>query len=152
MKRFELTVGAAADVDRILRAITAESGASRAEAIRQQLLDAIRRLTAQPRIGRRRPELAEGDVRIWPVHSWLVVYRAGHRSLEVLRILDGRRDPATLRQELGDGSGRADAVEERPAVSYASTAGRRELEPFQAAGHEARLCVGDRSAAGAQAS
>lgn len=47
-------------------------------------------------IGHLRPDLTERPVRFWPVRSYLIVYRADIRPIQVIRVLSGYRDVATL--------------------------------------------------------
>jgi plasmid stabilization system protein ParE len=48
-------------------------------------------------MGHRREDLTPYPVRFWPVGSYLVIYRAGSESLEIVAVTQGSRDiPAFL--------------------------------------------------------
>jgi plasmid stabilization system protein ParE len=66
--------------------------------VRSALLAAARRLAFMPGAGRVRRDLTDETVRFWPVFAWLLVYRYRARPLEIVRIVDGRRDVSALFQ------------------------------------------------------
>lgn len=71
-----------------------------AETVIEDLEVAMRWLAEHPGVGHARGDLTEApDLRFWPVHWFLVVYRVLSRPLEVVRIVHASRD---LRHELGD--------------------------------------------------
>jgi toxin ParE1/3/4 len=60
-----------------------------------RLLDTIQEkakvLAVHPEMGRERPDLA-AEIRSFPVHSYLVLYRVISGGIEVARVLHGARD------------------------------------------------------------
>ena len=59
----------------------------------------MRRLNKMPALGHRREDLSEEALRFWSVRSYLIVYRADPRPIEIVRVLSGYRDIATLLSE-----------------------------------------------------
>ena len=55
-------------------------------------------LARAPRIGRKREELALG-LRSFPAGSYIVFYRLGRGTLEIIRILHGSRDVLAIFEE-----------------------------------------------------
>lgn len=53
---------------------------------------AIERLVELPRLGHARDDLADEDLRVWTVHTYLVIYRPDTDPLEIVRVLSGYRD------------------------------------------------------------
>jgi plasmid stabilization system protein ParE len=70
----------------------AEHDEGTADRVLERIHAAIRRLGTHPDIGHQRDELGDASLRVWPVHSWLVVYRVRHGRLQVSRVVFGRRD------------------------------------------------------------
>lgn len=63
----------------------------------QKLFGAFVALAEHPQMGHRREDLTAYPVRFWPVGSYLVIYRAGSESLEIVAVTQGSRDiPAFL--------------------------------------------------------
>jgi len=88
--RYALTSRAEADLAEIVEFIALDSPREARKVLRD-LRDAMDRLAELPRIGHRRPGLGD-DVRVWPVHSYLIAYRSSPEPLLVLRVLSGFRD------------------------------------------------------------
>jgi plasmid stabilization system protein ParE len=57
---------------------------------------AVRKLASFPGMGHRRDDIADEALRVWPVYSFLIFYRPQTRPLEVVRILHGARDIASV--------------------------------------------------------
>jgi|ERR1041385_4101388 plasmid stabilization system protein ParE len=71
-----------------------------ADRIVNELFAAFDRLAEWPGIGHTRSDLTQGDVRFWPVRSYLVVYREKPLPLQIVAILHGARDiPSVLRSD-----------------------------------------------------
>jgi plasmid stabilization system protein ParE len=87
---------AEADLGEIVEYIARHAGADRADRVLSALLAAADRVGSNPRIGHIRRDLTDHDVRFWPVHSFLLVYRARQRRIEIVRVLSGWRDIAAL--------------------------------------------------------
>jgi len=52
-------------------------------------------------MGHNRQDLTELPVLFWPVGSYLIIYRAEHRPIEIVAVTQGSRDvPAFLRRRL----------------------------------------------------
>jgi plasmid stabilization system protein ParE len=56
----------------------------------------MRRLADLPGLGHVRDDLIDETLRVWTVHSYLVIYRPETRPLQIVRVLSGYRDIATL--------------------------------------------------------
>jgi toxin ParE1/3/4 len=56
----------------------------------------MRRLADFPEIGRKHPELEGLDLRVWAVHSYLILYRPSTVPLDVVRVIHGARDLASI--------------------------------------------------------
>ena len=96
MKGFRLAPQARADIREIWTYIAADSSEA-AGRVRNAILDSCRRLAQHPRIGHRRDDLtSRDDVLFWPVYSYLIVYRADTKPLEILRVLHGNRDVSRI--------------------------------------------------------
>ncbi len=96
-KLFRLGPEAAEDIREIWRHI-AEDNAIAAKRFRLKLLDACQQLGRFPGMGHKREDLA-GDrpLLFWPVGSYLIIYRAERRPIEIVAVTHGSRDiPAFL--------------------------------------------------------
>jgi antitoxin ParD1/3/4 len=54
------------------------------------------KLVMIPGMGHIRSDLADETLRLWPVYSYLIVYRSQTDPLEIVRVLSGYRDIAAL--------------------------------------------------------
>jgi plasmid stabilization system protein ParE len=96
MKGFLLAPEARQDVRDIWNYIVSDN-ATAAARVRQEIRDTCRRLAQHPYIGHRRDDLTtRKDVLFWPVYSYLIVYRANTKPLEILRVLHGKRNVESL--------------------------------------------------------
>lgn len=100
MTRFRLTELAERDLEGIVDLIADDGGADRVLAVLSDFAAAFELLAGQPRVGNARRDLAEDELRFWIVHRFLVAYRSETDPLEIVRVLHGARDPATLRRVL----------------------------------------------------
>ena len=91
MGRYLLTNPAKDDIREIVRYIR-ERNESASIKVRQEFQDAMRRLADFPGMGHLRNDLADESLRIWSVHSYLIVYRPDRQPIEVLRVVHGARD------------------------------------------------------------
>lgn len=66
-----------------------------ADRLIDQIYVKFRRLAANPKLGRLRPEL-HGSIRSFGVGEYVIFYRKGARSIEVARVLHGHRDIPSL--------------------------------------------------------
>jgi antitoxin ParD1/3/4/toxin ParE1/3/4 len=53
-------------------------------------------LAQHPLLGHLREDLADEPLRFWPVYSYLIIYRAEKRPIQVVRVLHGARDVKRL--------------------------------------------------------
>jgi plasmid stabilization system protein ParE len=67
-----------------------------ADRVEREIERAILRLADNPGLGHVRRDLTSKPVRFWVVYSYLVVYDPATQPLEVVRILSGYRDLASL--------------------------------------------------------
>jgi toxin ParE1/3/4 len=97
--RLSFSAPALRDLDTIHAYIAAENPA-RAQAFIEHVRDRCRLLRSFPLMGRARPEFAHVDpaMRSIPVKPVTVFYRNvdEHRLVEILRVIDGRRDLGTI--------------------------------------------------------
>jgi plasmid stabilization system protein ParE len=92
---FVLSAQAAADLEEIYAYIAADDPAT-ARRVIEQLRAAMHQLSIFPGLGHLRDDLADESLRVWTVHTHLVIYRPDHQPLQIVRILSGYRDIATL--------------------------------------------------------
>lgn len=95
MPRFVLSEAAAGDLRDIHEYIAADDPAA-ARRVVQDLRAAMHRLAEHPGLGHLREDLADEALRVWTVHSYLVIYRPDAQPLQVARVLSGYRDIAVL--------------------------------------------------------
>jgi len=67
-----------------------------ARRVRQALLAASRRLAEHPGMGHRREDLTDEPVRFFPVYAFLIIYDPATTPLEIVRVLGGAQDIATM--------------------------------------------------------
>lgn len=91
MSRYVLTRLAAGDLEQIWEFIAGDH-VEAADRVIDDIHDALEALADFPEMGHRRDDLADAALRIWPVHSYLIVYRPERRPIEVVRIISGFRD------------------------------------------------------------
>ena len=95
MTRFVLTSQAAQDLSDIWDHIAADN-AGAADRVLADLERAMQKLARSPKIGHLREELADRRHRFFLVFSYLIVYRAGTKPLEVIRVLHASRDVQSI--------------------------------------------------------
>ena len=95
MPGFVLSHEAIADLRDIYEYIAAKDSAA-ARRVLEDLRTAMHRLADHPGLGHLRDDLADEALRVWTVHSYLVIYRPDARPLQVVRVLSGYRDIAVL--------------------------------------------------------
>lgn len=84
------------DIRLIIEHVATDDWAA-AEAILADIDRAIALLADMPGAGHVRPDLTTRTVRFWPVRRiYLVVYQEHADAIEIVRVLDGRRDVAAL--------------------------------------------------------
>jgi plasmid stabilization system protein ParE len=92
---FRLHPGAAIDITEIWEFIAGDSVLA-ARRVREEILDAIRRLAAFPRSGHRRPDLSTRPLRFHRVRDYLIAYAPEEDPLLVVAVLHGRRSPRVM--------------------------------------------------------
>lgn len=92
MKRFRVTPAARRDLLEIWEYLADETGCHAADSVLREIRDALERLAQFPKIGHQRDDLGDESLRVWPVHSYLVVYRPEQRPVEIVRVVSGYRD------------------------------------------------------------
>ncbi|TVR32300.1 MAG: type II toxin-antitoxin system RelE/ParE family toxin [Nitriliruptor sp.] len=97
MPRFVLSHEATGDLRGIYGYIAADDPAA-AHRVLEDLRTAMHRLAEHPGLGHLREDFADEALRVWTVHSYLVIYRPDARPLQVVRVLSGYRDIAALLQ------------------------------------------------------
>ncbi len=90
MTRYFLSRDADADLKDIVEFIATDSPRA-ARKVLADLRAAMDRLVELPMVGHQRPGVP-GDLRLWSVHSYLVVYRPQSEPLVIVRVLSGYRD------------------------------------------------------------
>ena len=76
----------------------AQDNLDAADRVEQEIEQAVSMLARNPELGHLRRDLTSKPVRFWPIYSYLIIYDPATRPLEVVRILSGYRDVATLLQ------------------------------------------------------
>lgn len=91
MSRYEFTRLAAGDLHEIWDYI-AEDDVDAADRVIAEIHRSLNILAEFPEMGHRRDDLADAALRVWPVHSYLIVYRPDEHPLQVVRVISGFRD------------------------------------------------------------
>jgi plasmid stabilization system protein ParE len=90
--RYVLAPQAALDLVEIWRYIKEQTGLTMADRVESAILEKIAFLAGTPGAGHSRKDLTEEDVKFFSVYSYLIVYRATTKPLQIVSILHGRRD------------------------------------------------------------
>jgi antitoxin ParD1/3/4/toxin ParE1/3/4 len=97
---YVLSVDADLDLDETWEYISADSVAA-ADRWTGKLFDAFEAPARTPGMGHKREDLTDYPVLFWPVGSYLIIYRAEHRPVEIVAVTQGSRAlPAFLRRRL----------------------------------------------------
>lgn len=91
MRRVVFGVQARRDLDEIWTYI-AQDSIDAAEKVVDRVERAVRQLALMPGMGHERPELRGRRYRVWPVSSYLIIYRYGPKTVTVVRVVHGARD------------------------------------------------------------
>ena len=95
---YHLTPSAARDVNAIYDHIAADSLPAAGRML-QRFLEAFRKLGDLPGMGHLREDLTDEPFRFWPVGAYLIIYRPDSDPLQILRVLHGSRDVASLLEQ-----------------------------------------------------
>lgn len=90
--RYLLAPQAAADLVEIWHYVREKASGHMADRVESVIRERIAFLAGTPGAGHRRKDLTEEDVKFFPVYSYLIVYRAETKPLQIVSILHGRRD------------------------------------------------------------
>ena len=95
--RYALTQRARADLAEIAEHVGEVAGPMTARRVVLAFRSAFLLLAEQPLVGHERDDLtSDGNVRFWPVHSWLVAYAPEPTLTTILAIVHGARDPDVI--------------------------------------------------------
>src|SRR5664280_41044 len=92
---FELHPGAASDITSIWEFIAKDNPLA-AQRVREDVLDAIRKLVPFPHQGHQRTDLTSRPLRFQTVRNYLIAYAPDEKPLLVLSVLHGRRSPRVI--------------------------------------------------------
>jgi plasmid stabilization system protein ParE len=92
---FALHPDAAQDILEIWEYIAQESPLS-AKRVREDILDAIRKLVAFPQQGHTRPDLTLRPLRFQIVRDFLIAYAPDEKPILVVAVVHGRRSPRVM--------------------------------------------------------
>jgi toxin ParE1/3/4 len=98
-RRYVLAPQAARDLVDIWRYIRQESSAEMADRVESVIRSKFAYLADFPNTGHWRRDLTEAAVRFFSVYSYLIVYRPEIKPLQIVAILHGHRDVATILPE-----------------------------------------------------
>jgi plasmid stabilization system protein ParE len=74
----------------------AKDNLSAADRVLQEIRETMAFLAENPELGHIRKDLTSRPVRFWRIYSYLIVYSPETRPMEVVRVLSGYRDVASL--------------------------------------------------------
>lgn len=92
---FVVSPQALEDLDEIWRFI-AQDNVEAADRFEQRIRKTFYSLAENPGTGHSREDITDKPVLFWPVGSYLIIYDPGKRPVEILRVLHGARDVATI--------------------------------------------------------
>jgi len=95
MSEFILSPAARLDLIDIWEFIAHDS-IDAADRVRDEMLEAMRILAAEPGLGHCRKDLADEPLRFWRVYTYLIIYRPESRPLEIVRVLSAYRNVKEL--------------------------------------------------------
>jgi plasmid stabilization system protein ParE len=64
--------------------------------VREDILDAVRKLVPFPHQGHKRPDLTTKPLRFQTVRNYIIAYAPDEKPLVVLAVLHGRRSPRVI--------------------------------------------------------
>ena len=92
MSRYVLLPNAERDLREIRRYYLERHSPRPARTILGAITEAFRSLSKNPGLGHKRADLTGKPYLFWPVHSYIVIYRAQTRPIEIIAVLHGARD------------------------------------------------------------
>ena len=102
MRGYHLVPLADADPEDILFYVAMESGPAAADRLEAEFHEVMERIAFAPSAGHTRADLSGLPLRFVPHHKWMIAYRPETRPVQIIRILHGARDVASI---LGDPRG-----------------------------------------------
>lgn len=96
MDAFQLAEDAVLDIDAIWLFLLERTGLETADRIVAVLFNSFSRLAEIPNSGHRRSDLTSRDVLFYKTFSYLIVYQARSRPLQILGVLHGKRNVAQI--------------------------------------------------------
>ena len=96
MNRYAISREAEADLDAIYDYVLESSGHVAAQGLHDEFLTAFHKVAEHPGFGHRHHEITDSRVRVWSVHSYLIIYSPESKPLAIARIVHGARDIALL--------------------------------------------------------
>jgi plasmid stabilization system protein ParE len=93
---FRLTPDAVLDIDAIWLYLLEKEGVETADRIVTEIFKGFYKLADIPNIGHRRADLTSKQVLFYRVFSYLVIYERGSRPLQILGVLQGKRNVARI--------------------------------------------------------
>lgn len=102
MSKVRFAPQAQRDLRRITERIERESGAERAAHFRAAVLRAAANVAVHPYSGHERADWTARPVRFTSAFKYLIVYDPASDPLVVLHVVHGGRDPADLRDRVGE--------------------------------------------------
>lgn len=81
---------------RDIRDHVAKDNPDAARALMVRFVRAFRLLSRRPKLGHRREDLMESQIRCWPVGAYLILYTASRTPIEILAVVHGARDIPAL--------------------------------------------------------
>src|SRR5262245_47933039 len=67
-----------------------------ARRVREEIVDAIRKLVLFPHQGHRRPDLTSRSMRFWRVRDYVIAHAPDEKPLWVVAVMHGRRSPRVM--------------------------------------------------------
>ena len=95
-RRYKLSKEAEKDLDSIKSYLLEEAGGRVARYVLKELKEGMQFISDAPDAGHMREDLTDTPVKFWPVFSYLIIYDSQARPIEIVRVLHGGRDVATI--------------------------------------------------------
>jgi plasmid stabilization system protein ParE len=96
VRRYRLSREAFEDLREIRDYLREEASATLANRMLDELSAGFRFLNRNPGVGHTRHDLTSLPVKFWRVHSYSVVYSPEKGGIEIVRVLHGSRDVASI--------------------------------------------------------
>ena len=96
MDPFRLTEDAVVDIDAIWLYLLEKESVETADRIVTELFKGFYKLADIPNIGHRRADLTSKQVLFYRLFSYLVIYEAGSKPLQILGVLHGKRNVSRI--------------------------------------------------------